>query len=109
MQDGLAHAANKARRMSARETFATLDAISRTRALTNAETTKLAYAIKIIDGGHPPVARGVYLKWTVAMDRRLKELRKRDLSFATIARSMGLTKGAVAKRYYRLEEMGEVV
>lgn len=107
MRQALSTATANARRCSAQETFDALHSLSLTRALTDIESAALARAIKVIDGNlDRRVIHFGYVKWTVAMDRRLCELRKRGLSYGTIGRSMGLTKNAVAKRFYRLQEMG---
>lgn len=109
MQQAIARAAGAERRMSAREIFALLDGISRTRALTNAETTDLARAIKIIDGkrGDGPkretqAANAAAGRWTKEMDKKLVSLRKGGKTFSRIAKMLGVSTSAAGCRWHRL-------
>lgn len=110
MEEALNVAARKARRMTTREEFVYLDNLSRTRALTPEETTRLHRAIKIID--HPKAHKGggksglPNTAWTSAKDTQLCALRRERKSFPPIAKIMGVTAPAAASRWHRLNDKG---
>lgn len=105
MQDALAAAARRERRETSREAFARLDALSRTRALTNAETTELARAIKIIDQTKNEFAA---VGWTAQQDEQLLSLRTAGKTFSAIGEVMGISKASAAARFDRLRRKGAV-
>lgn len=110
MATALREAGRKARRMTTREEYTHLDNLSRTRALTPEETTRLHRAIKIID--HPQALKPhtpratPFTAWTSAMDTQLCALRRDRKPFSLIAKIMGLSKNAVACRWHRLNDKG---
>ncbi len=96
-------AARKARLVSAIDTVAILDALSRKRALTEEESRRLERAIYLAD--HAPQKERFY--WTVQMDRKLMDMRQRGVKFAEIAAELGVTAKSAEIRMSRLRKMGE--
>lgn len=78
-----------------------LDAISRTRALTNAESLRLEQAIAFLDAdkkpGRPPL-------WTPEDDATFFEAVANGASIAEAGRLVGKTRGAAAGRFKRISE-----
>jgi hypothetical protein len=101
MQDAVDEAGRKARRQNAADIVADLDKISRERALTDAESRRLAGAIALAD--RPGDRRRYY--WSEEMDRQMLELRERKVSFPTIARTLGVTLKAAEMRVWRIRRM----
>nr|WP_293854404.1 hypothetical protein [Sphingomonas sp. SCN 67-18] len=84
------------------ETFARLDALSRTRALTDAESRELEWAIKEIDRKDERVPF-----WTRDRDSRLMAALYNGKTLRETVDMLGCTKGMVAGRYSRLRGMRE--
>ena len=102
-QSALDEAPRKARLVSAIETVAILDALSRKRALTEEESRRLERAIYLAD--HAPQKERFY--WTAQMDRTLLDMRQRGVKFAEIATELGVTAKSAEIRMSRLRKMGE--
>lgn len=103
IEQGIAEAGRKARLVSAIDTVAILDALSRKRALTDEESRRLERAIYLAD--HAPQKERFY--WTVQMDRKLMDMRQRGVKFAEIAAELGVTAKSAEIRMSRLRKMGE--
>lgn len=105
MEAALAEAARKARHCGYKETIARLDAISRTRALTNAETDDLERAIKCERQAN---GCGPRSSWTPERDRTMLEMRARGLKGRDIANHLGLSVRSVEMRARRLRQKAAV-
>lgn len=81
---------------TSQEVFTYLDAISRTRALTDAESNRLEKAIRELDKKEP---RRTW-HWSPEEDARAVEMREQGLSYAQIAKALGRTKGSVLGRLH---------
>ena len=101
MEQALSRAAGKAKRQPAQDTIDRLDALSRTRALTDAESTQLYNAIKTVKQDAAAVRS--HHRWTPAKDRRLIHLRNMGNSFGEIAKALDMSRGAVNSRYIRIK------
>lgn len=100
-QSALDEAGRKARLVSAIDTIAILDTLSRKRALTNEESVRLERAI--YQAERAPNRDRLY--WTAEMDRRLLDMRQRGVKFAVIATELGVTAKSAEIRMSRLRGM----
>lgn len=104
MQTALATAARKVR-TDPREVIQHLDAVSRSRALTDQESCDLEKAIKQVAKLEDRTRNTI---WTEQLDKRLIAMRREDRPFNLIAEALGVTLKAAQNRYYRLCVAGEV-
>lgn len=83
--------------------FNELDALSRTRALTEDESIEMERCLREIDRRKPKTVKP---DWTASKDARLIEMRNRGETFPRIGSALGTTDRAVAGRVSRLRAMG---
>lgn len=101
VEQALKEAGRKARLVTAIDTVAILDAVSRKRALTDEESVRLERAIYQAERAPNPER----LYWTAAMDRRLLDMRQRGVKYAVIAAELGVTVKSAEVRASRLRGM----
>lgn len=102
MQEAVNAVAAKERRQNAAEIAATLDRISRDRALTEAESRRLAAAMS--QSERLSDRRRYY--WSEDMDRRMLDMRRKRVRFPVIAETLGVSLKAAEMRIWRLRKMG---
>lgn len=83
--------------------FNELDALSRTRALTEGESIEMERCLREIDRRKPKTVKP---DWTASKDARLIEMRRRGDTWPRIGSALGTTERAVAGRVSRLRAMG---
>lgn len=88
----------------AQATYDRLDALSRTRALTEAESRSLARAIKLID--RQSTRKGSARGWTPELDRQFLAAIASGCKIGEAAEMIGKTRNAGCGRYRRLRDAG---
>ena len=101
MEAALAEAVRKARHCGYKETIARLDALSRTRALTDIETDELERAIKCERQAN---GCGPRSSWTPERDQVMLDLRAQGAKGRDIAVKLGLSVRSVEMRARRLRQ-----
>lgn len=101
MEAALAEAARKARHCGYKETIARLDALSRTRALTDSETDELERAIKC---ERQAKGCGPRSSWTPERDQTMLAMRADGAKGRDIAAKLGLSVRSVEMRARRLRQ-----
>lgn len=101
MEAAIAEAARKARHCGYKETITRLDALSRTRALTDAETDDLERAIKCERQAN---GCGPRSSWTPERDQAMPEMRAKGTKGRDIAAKLGLSVRSVEMRARRLRQ-----
>lgn len=101
VEQALKEAGRKARLVTAIDTVAILDALSRKRALTDEESVRLERAI--YQAERAPNPERIYL--TAEMDRRLLDMRQHGIKYAAIATELGVTVKSAEVRASRLRGM----